>query len=173
MELITQEYLAQNQELHRNDPEWGSSGKNSAPVVESLIQEYQPLGVLDYGCGKQTLARELPKYRIVGYDPAIPGCESMPEPADLVICVDVMEHIESHLVDDVLDDLRRVTKKVLLLMITVLPAMAMLPDGRNAHLTIKTFEEWLPKIMERFEIINISNAEFGFQAIVGAKNLNA
>ena len=44
------------------------------------------------------------------YDPAFPEYGE-PRGADLVCCIDVLEHIEPDLLDNVLDDLARITLK--------------------------------------------------------------
>ena len=46
------------------------------------------------------------------YDPAIPEWAAPPVPCRFVACIDVLEHIEPHLLENVLDDLKRVTEGV-------------------------------------------------------------
>ena len=46
------------------------------------------------------------------YDPAIPIWTDRPEPAEMVVCIDVLEHIEPDFLESVLDDLARVTAKI-------------------------------------------------------------
>ena len=168
--LITQEYKEQISELHRERPDWGTSGKKFAGTVRGLVGDLAPMNILDYGCGKQTLAQALPEYRIKGYDPGVPGCDSPPEPHDLVICTDVLEHIEPELLDDVLDDLQRVTSKYAFIQVAILGAIQHLPDGRNAHLIIKPTKWWVQKLWERFELISCVSTKFGFQAVFSALN---
>ena len=43
-------------------------------------------------------------FEIKEYDPAIPGKDSLPEPADIVVCSDVLEHIEPNYLLNVLVD---------------------------------------------------------------------
>jgi hypothetical protein len=59
---------------------------------------------LDHGSGKETLANALPQFTVRGYDPAIPDLDTHPEPHDLFICTDVLEHVEPEFVDMVIDD---------------------------------------------------------------------
>jgi hypothetical protein len=68
---------------------------------------------LDCGCGKETLANELPQFTVHRYDSAIPDLDSPPEPHDLVICTNLLEHVEHEFVAMVIDDLARVTNKTL------------------------------------------------------------
>jgi hypothetical protein len=86
------------------------------------------------------------------YDPGVPEYADPPTPAEFVVCIDVLEHIEPHLIDDVLDHLAELTQEMLFATVSTRPAGKVLPDGRNAHLIQKPAEWWLPKIMERFTL---------------------
>src|SRR5688572_1552544 len=108
---ISEEYRDANRRLHESNPKYGSSSARWAPKVLELIKTTGSLSVLDYGCGKGGLSAALPQLGIREYDPAIPGKDTDPEPADLVICTDVLEHIEPSCLHDVLTHLRAVTKK--------------------------------------------------------------
>jgi len=168
--VISEEYKALLSTKHATDPSWGTSGREFSRTVLRLIQDYKPATVLDYGCGKQTLARSLPAYRICGYDPGIPGMDASPTPMDLVVCTDVLEHIEPDCIDDVLDDLQRVTKKVLFATICVVPAYHKLPDGRNAHLIVKPLKWWLTRVMDRFKLISLYDSGSTVQILAQALN---
>jgi hypothetical protein len=118
--------------------------------------------VLDYGCGKGTLAASISDYEVWEYDPAIEGKDEIPPPRDLVVCTDVLEHIEPDCLDAVLDDIKRCTVKLALLTIACRPAKKLLEDGRNAHLIQEGYRWWLPKIWQRFDLVqfrNFSNKE--------------
>jgi 2-polyprenyl-3-methyl-5-hydroxy-6-metoxy-1,4-benzoquinol methylase len=145
--MISQEYREMNATLHAQKPTYGASGHRWAKEV----QTYGTTDVLDYGCGKGTLAAALP-FKIREYDPAVPAKAEPPEPADLVVCTDVLEHIEPDHLDAVLDDLRRVTRKDALLVVATRPAKKTLPDGRNAHLIIEDIAWWIHKIGSRWNI---------------------
>lgn len=119
--------------------------------IADLCQTVGSYDVLDYGCGKSTLSHNFP-HTIKQYDPAFPRYSATPEPADIVVCTDVLEHIEPEFIDDVLDDLQRVTKKVGFFTIAMQPAKKILSDGRNAHLIIENGEWWLEKLIKRFKI---------------------
>lgn len=86
------------------------------------------------------------------YDPGVPRFSKGPIPAELVCCIDVLEHIEPEYLDHVLDDLARLTEGVCFLTVTTVPALKCLEDGRNAHLIQEPMAWWLPKLFERFEI---------------------
>lgn len=140
--LITPDYKELNRQLHADNPTYGTSGHVWRDFVREL-SDFGRLSILDYGCGRCTLSRALgPAYRITNYDPAIEGLDSTPEPHDLVVCGDVMEHVEPDLVMNVLREIRRLTKRTAFFVIALHPASKTLADGRNAHLSLHAQETW-------------------------------
>lgn len=156
---ITPEYAALNAKLHAERPEYGTSGQHWAPLVKSLAGQINAESILDYGCGKQTLAASLPELKIIGYDPAVPGLDQRPQPADLVVCTDVLEHVEPEYISNVLDELKRVTRKLAFVTVATRPAVKTLADGRNAHLTVQPFAWWERHFASRFDIHKVQEAE--------------
>ena len=134
-----------------------------ADHVRKYAKKLDPIGngtlcdVLDYGCGKQLLAASCPELKIRGYDPAFPELAALAEPADLVMCTDVLEHIEPELLDNVFADLKRVTKKYGFFVIATRPAKKILADGRNAHLIQESMEWWLLKLSRYFDAVYVYN----------------
>lgn len=149
---ITNEYLEANKRLHETNPKYGSSSAKWAPKVLELIDATGSRTVLDYGCGKGQLAPALPDLDVREYDPAIPGKDADPQPADLVICTDVLEHIEPDCLDDVLCHIGAVTLKLAFINIATRPAIKTLPDGRNTHLIIQSETWWRSRIDKFFEV---------------------
>lgn len=149
--LISESYRLLNAQKHSTSPNFGTVGGHFAPQVRKLIKEMGATTILDYGCGKRKLEKAL-GFSIANYDPAIEGLEAPPDPADLVVCTDVLEHIEPECLDAVLDDLRRVTKDTLFATVSTRPANKTLPDGRNTHLIVEPPAWWLPKLMARFDV---------------------
>ena len=88
------------------------------------------------------------------YDPAIVGKDQEPEPADLVVCTDVLEHIEPDYLDEVLLHLRTKVKKRLFFAISLRPAGKTLADGRNAHLIVESAEWWLDRLSPYFRVFH-------------------
>ena len=125
--------------------------------MDSLIDRLQPRSLLDYGCGSQRSllkAVKLPATVLYeGYDPAIPEYSEAPLPAELVVCIDVLEHIEPDLLDNVLDHLATLCDPFGLFSIHTDPADKTLPDGRNAHLTQEPQAWWLQRLQARFRIL--------------------
>lgn len=169
MQLLTEEYLNINKDLHDRNKHYGTSGKEYIKFVMQLCDTFKTKDVLDYGCGKSTLAHNLP-FKIKQYDPAILKYAELPEPADLVVCTDVLEHVEPEFLDNVLDHLTSLTKKIAFFSIATCSSKKSLIDGRNAHLTVQPYHWWLPKLWSRFEIINLMNDVNNF--IVVLSNLS-
>ncbi len=152
--LISADYRDQNAALHKQG-NWAISGQKHARLVLRLARRFKVNALLDYGCGQQSLKAALKDtgLTVTGYDPCIEGVDAPAEPHDFVTCLDVLEHIEPELLDNVLDDLQRVTRKHAYIIVATRPAKAVLPDGRNAHLINEKFDWWLPKFEERFDVM--------------------
>lgn len=173
--LISDEYRRQQTKLHEN-PNYGVASIHFAPIVSKVCNQYGVEELLDYGCGKANLATHLDvdhAMQVQLYDPAIPEWADEPEPCEMVACIDVLEHIEPSLLDNVLDDLKRCTVRIGVFTISTVFAEKTLDDGRNAHLIVRPMEWWLPKIWERFEIHVVQRTADGFFVLVMAKDFQA
>jgi hypothetical protein len=73
-----------------------------------------------------------------------------PRPADIVCCIDVIEHIEMEYLDAVLLDLKEITREVGFFSVHTGPAVKSLPDGRNAHLIQQPSSWWFPNLCQAF-----------------------
>jgi hypothetical protein len=171
--LITEEYRKAQQDLHRN-PHYGMASVQYAPLVAQIIDALAVDELLDYGAGKGRLGQSLPQHTsrsltIHHYDPAIPQWSAAPEPCRFVACIDVLEHIEPDLIENVLDDLGRVTIGTGIFTVHTGPAMKVLTDGRNAHLIQQPPSWWLPKFTSRFELISFSRMEQGFWVLLESR----
>jgi len=173
-ELISPEAKELNARLHRENPAYGMSGSKYTDMVQKLVQSLvvsakKPMvSVLDYGCGKGMLAKSLP-YPIAEYDPAIPGKEELPKPADLVVATDVLEHIEPEKLPLVLADLRRCVKEIGYFVIHTGAAKKKYADGRNTHL-LQHDEAWWKKNLEKcFTVGTINEKDEHLHIIVGPK----
>ena len=166
--LISENYRKQQEDLHKN-PNYGVASVSYAPLVTQLINKLGVDEVLDYGAGKGRLGQSIkPNKKIVidHYDPAIPEWSEPPDSRQFVCCIDVLEHIEPELLDNVLDDLKRVTEFYGFFTVHTGPAVKVLADGRNAHLTQEDYIWWLPKFWDRFRIHSFSHTPGGFYIVV-------
>jgi hypothetical protein len=145
-------------------------------MVSSIIEKMGVTHLLDYGCGAQcSLAKSLKlkqKLTYQAYDPGVPRFSKAPMPAQMVCCIDVLEHIEPDKLENVLDHLTRLCEGIIVLTVSSIPAMKTLDDGRNAHLIQEPMQWWLPKLWDRFELQTVQvTGDGGFCVIGTAKSM--
>lgn len=166
--LITDSYRKEQERLHIN-PDYGVASIEFAPVVSNIINESGVTDVLDYGAGKGNLAKNLKvnhKVAVHHYDPGRPDWAEDPDSSQMVTCIDVLEHIEPALLDNVLDHLASKVELLGFFTVHTGPAAKTLSDGRNAHLIQEPASWWLPKFMERLELIQFQSKPNGFIIVV-------
>ncbi len=173
---ISEEYLRLQRTLHEN-PNYGVASIGFAPVVKQLIEQLGARSVADYGAGKCNLKRALDGlgasgFEYLPYDPAFPEY-GPPKPADLVCCIDVLEHIEPDYLDNVMLGLAGIVHKHGFFTIHCGPAAKQLPDGRNAHIIQQPASWWLPILCRHFEVIHLQRAPGGFWVVVTPRTREA
>jgi hypothetical protein len=166
--LISAELRDLNARLHVENPAYGVGGATHAPVVLKLLENQRLKSVLDYGSGKGQLAKALP-VPIWEYDPAIPGKDEPPRPADLVVCTDCLEHIEPDKLVFVLDDLRRVVQQIGYFVISTSPAQKTYADGRNTHLIQEGATWWRHRLDLFFHVAQVVEKKGKLHVIVAPK----
>lgn len=144
-DLASPEYKAQLMKKHAS-MRWGKDGHSWASEVTAWAKALGADSILDYGCGRGTLAEALKPRRIWEYDPGIPGKDAPPKPVDMVVSTDVLEHIEPDRLDAVLQHMFDLAGKGAFMNIATRPARELLPDGRNAHLIVEPGEWWLGQL---------------------------
>lgn len=166
--LISDEYRQLNERLHRENLAYGVGGGRHAPTVLKLAASINACSILDYGAGKGGLAKALP-FGICEYDPCVPGKTESPKPADLVVCSDVLEHIERDRLIYVLADLQRCVRKIGYFVINMGPAQKVLADGRNAHLIQQDAGWWRKKLKKFFKVGKMLEAGAELHVVVAPK----
>ena len=167
--LISDEYLHLQKELHTN-PNYGNASLHFGELVLEIAGNIGAKSISDYGAGKRRLYNKLlelgkKNFAYFAYDPAFPEY-GPPLSADLVCCIDVLEHIEPIFLDPVLEELTTITKNVGFFTIHTGPAVKFLSDGRNAHLIQEPCSWWLRKICEYFEVVHLQKSSGGFWVIL-------
>jgi hypothetical protein len=149
------EYAKQQEKLHATG-EYGVTGQKYGQLVSEIVDRYELDTLLDYGCGSNlSLTKTLKPNRALkyqGYDIGVPEYSDDPMPAQMVACIDVLEHIEPEHLEGVMDHLEALTEVLLFASVHMGPAGKTLDDGRNAHLTQEPMDWWLPLFFERFDI---------------------
>lgn len=171
---MTLAYMRQQKQMHEAGNYGLSGSRHAAKIYLLLAQLLAPGGtchVLDYGAGRGTLREAIYRkfallqgLRWAEYDPCIEHKSRDPEPADVVTCTDVMEHVEEPYVDGVLKHIASLTRKVAYFAIDLVPAEKTLPDGRNAHVTLKPSEWWEARVRKYFVVVESS--VIGTEAVI-------
>lgn len=132
---------------------YGNTSVKNLRFIRPDLKLLGPNSVIDYGCGQSTLVDqlalgcEIEKNR---YDPAIAEYSNKPEKiSDLLLNVDVLEHIEEHDLDSVLAEMRSLCKNAMII-VDLKEAELLLEDGRNAHVTLRPADWWEAKISQHF-----------------------
>tara|TARA_B100000035_G_scaffold68429_1_gene55924 strand:+ start:447 stop:1094 length:648 start_codon:yes stop_codon:yes gene_type:complete len=120
-------------------------------VVKNKFSQYDIGTVLDYGCGGSDwtapgFENEISAIdffglkKVYSYEPARDIDERTS--ADCVVCFDVLEHIFVSDVATVLRDIFSCAKKLVILNVACYDANALLPNGENAHITVRNPHWW-------------------------------
>lgn len=172
------ENLAMYKQMHQEGekmlnlaPEDTFDGKSLFPQLEKikkLCTLTDAKSILDYGSGKGLMWRDgiqvqypdgvkvistkefLNIKDVTCYDPAYEPFSIYPEEKkDGVICTDVLEHIPENDIDWFVGELFRFANKFVFANIACYPAVKTLPNGENAHCTIKEPQWWID-IFQRY-----------------------
>lgn len=177
MKIISKSYQDEQKALHKN-PNYGVASLSFAPLVAEIMKKNNLSSLSDYGAGKLRLLeglkkQELGNFNYLPFDPAFPEYGE-PKRAEMVCCIDVLEHVEPEYIAPTLKILSQLTAKVGFFSIHIGAAGKTLSDGRNAHLTQQPTSWWLPKLCRHFDIIQLKHHKLhgsGFWVIVAPKKI--
>lgn len=171
--LISDEYRKLNEQLHSNVMRYGLIGKRLFDIM-NFLQAEAPKSVLDYGCGKGRLGNFIRGYYKdwQSYDPGIDKYSEIPNKKfEVVICFDVMEHVEEEYIENVLEHIHSCTDRLVFFYISTEPSSRILPDGRNTHITLKSEIEWLCILDKYFTLRTFKEQQpAGFYAVCAPRN---
>lgn len=141
----------------------GRSLRPHVEAIKALIDEYECKTLLDYGCGGAKLYVEHAVDRVVWgvnaylYDPNHPKFNELPDHQfDMVVCTDVLEHIPELCVPDVLHRILTRARKCVYLNAAEYPAVKTLPNGENAHVTVRPLAWWHEALSKAMEFIPVT-----------------
>ncbi len=163
-DFISPAYLEEQRVLHAAPRGYGDKGRRWANAVAELAHLLPASSILDYGSGKGTLLAALtepcmrfpPQIRLAQYDPAVPAIAALPSFADLVVCTDVLEHIEPDRLPAVLGHLHLLARKAVFVAIATRPSNKTMRDGRNAHLIVQSVRWWTQQLTAAGFTVSIS-----------------
>jgi|TARA_R100001530_G_scaffold84337_1_gene58766 uncharacterized protein YlzI (FlbEa/FlbD family) len=155
---MSYESIIEAKKYHEQNPtHWiGESLGEYKHHIWDIIHRNKYKHILDYGSGKAKFHKLLfntsktpgapLNINIVPYDPAYEPFSTKPTGKfELVLCIDVMEHVQEDKVEEVLEDIFSFANDVFIT-ISCYPATQILLNGKNAHYTIKESEWWKEKL---------------------------
>ena len=156
--------------LLKERPSYGSTnhGKNALGFITEYLKNYERGTIVDFGCGANNFLLSFRnKHNCIGIDFVNPGAdliESMHETslpnniADITTSFDALEHLIPEEVDEVLEEMRRVSKpnKPFVFSISHKPSR-ITSLGKNLHPTVETRKWWIDKLMNYSYDVNNSN----------------
>lgn len=158
--LISKTYLKEVEYQH-NTSEWGMAGLGHVPHIIDLANRIKAKNILDYGSGCGRTANELRKnnFDVLEYEPGIESKRNNLNlindynfKTDLIICTDVLEHIERKKLINVLNHLKSINCMYYYVTVGTGPANRILSNGSNAHLIQEDEHWWYNTLSKIFKI---------------------
>ena len=155
------ELIEEYKKLHKDPTIFpGKSITKYAHYVRSIIRDNKCKTLLDYGCGKGGLYEEENKNKLgkplhkflkiknyTLYDPGLEKFSTLPTGMyDMVMCVDVMEHLPTQDLNWIIDRIMSFGNKAVFLNIACYEALKKFPNGKNVHITVQEPKWWIDLI---------------------------
>lgn len=131
--------------MHKQSAFRGDTWRSHLRQLRDTVPDLDNRVIVDFGCGpKGGLSAELPS-NVIPYDPYVPQYSKLPWTAkiDVVFSSDVLEHMTRTQIDQFLGNARGANPSFVFLVVSTRPAQKKLPNGVNAHLTIKPAAWWV------------------------------
>lgn len=144
--------IREYEEIHKTR-NWGCTSVKNLRHLLPQIRTLRPKSIIDYGCGTSPLLELINVESIEHrgrYDPAIPEyAEEPPGKYDLLVSIDVLEHIAEEDLEEVLQHMDSLCKDAIIVVDTK-PAQLLLADGRNAHICLHDHRWWQSRLEKQF-----------------------
>jgi len=132
-----------------------------AEQIKKLIDKHKATSILDYGAGKGQ-QYETMKIQIAGsgqtyqsvkeywgidtiecFDPGVASSKSLQQSkVSGIISTDVLEHCYIDDIPWIVEEMFELAEKFVFVNIACYPALTILPNGENAHITVRSFDWW-------------------------------
>lgn len=157
----------------------GQSLPRHAGTIKQLIDKFQVKTLLDYGCGKGQQYEpmnvnvpgvgtfpSIPAFWGVSvhrYDPAYLPFTTLPTGKfDAAVCTDVLEHCPEEDIPWIIGEIFSYATRFVYANVACYPAKKSLPNGENAHATIRPMEWW----KQFFEASAAANGNVAYLVLV-------
>jgi len=126
-----------------------------AEQIKKIVEHFNAKNCLDYGSGGSDLNKTklvngekfidyVGLKKIKSFEPARNNKKK--DKCDIVLCFDVLEHVFINDVPWVINDLFKYATKCIVINVACYNAAALLPNGENAHITVRPPSWWLGQI---------------------------
>ena len=126
-----------------------------AEQIKKIVEHFNAKNCLDYGSGGSDLNKTklvngekfidyVGLKKIKSFEPA--RNKKKKDKCDIVLCFDVLEHVFINDVPWVINDLFKYATKCIVINVACYNAAALLPNGENAHITVRPPSWWLGQI---------------------------
>ncbi len=126
-----------------------------AEQIKKIVEHFNAKNCLDYGSGGSDLNKTklvngekfidyVGLKKIKSFEPA--RNKKKKDKCDIVLCFDVLEHVFINDVPWVINDLFKYAAKCIVINVACYNAAALLPNGENAHITVRPPSWWLGQI---------------------------
>ena len=155
-EMVSKGYYRGDMHLESKDVFSDFQSRFFRDQIKNVFKDHKIKSVLDYGCGGSNWdeknfhqdgqsAKEFYNLdRCFRYEPARNLDER--QKVDCVLNFDVLEHIFIADVPNVIRDIFSYAKKLVIINVACYPAAAKLPNGENAHITVRHPHWWKAQI---------------------------
>ncbi len=155
-------WLARHRDTHARHPEFGTHRHpylvNTVHALADAATGDEKPSLLDYGCGKGVFLREMERsgrFRFVrGFDPVRPAFQARPSQRyDIVLCLDVLDQVETEFVDAVIADVAQFTGGTAIFDVITVQVAAL------AHLAPRPASAWWEAIGRQMRILDCTIRE--------------
>ena len=165
------DYQNQYKKMHERGAFSGGSLKYEyVDNIRALVERTQSQTVLDFGCGKAAHYKSdrpinekfsIEFKNMSFYDPGVPEYEILPAGEfDGVICTDVLEHIPEGLLPETFETIFSKARHFVFLVIDCGLAVKKLPNGENAHCTVKLPSWWNSQLRPYYDAERIVHVRY-------------
>jgi hypothetical protein len=164
--LVSNEYRALIEERHSKwDGMWGGHIDSKIKFIYKYALEYDCKSILDYGAGSRHFIKgintQYPNHSFIinEYEPGRKELAKDPPVSDMIVCLDVMEHIEPEKLDKVLEHINNKVNKIMYFNICTIASYGTFPNGQNLHLIIENKDWWIEKLSKYFTFKDLLSTE--------------
>lgn len=150
---MSESKIDQYRQIHASE-KYGDTSIKNLRYLRPQVRTLKPKTILDFGCGQSKLLDVL--CESVGasgtrYDPAIPDFSETPTGMhDLLTNIDVLEHVPEDQLDDLIGQMASLCRNAIIVIDTT-EAEKTLPNGENAHCTVRPHDWWQKTLSKHFD----------------------